>query len=72
SDNEELLIVCANNIKTKETHFYTFSTETGIRLINFTLIAFTKGERLLRIYTNLVSLDKRYILMDPYNFTNLV
>ncbi|CAG8714838.1 13709_t:CDS:2, partial [Cetraspora pellucida] len=56
SDDEELLVVCARNEKTKSTNLYIFSTETGIHL---------KGERLLYI-----SNEEDYNLMDPYDLKN--
>ncbi|CAG8529156.1 3864_t:CDS:2 [Cetraspora pellucida] len=71
SDDEELLLVCARNEKTKNTNLYIFSTETGINLSFFTtklvinrihLIASGKGERLLYITD-----EGDYNLMDPYN-----
>ncbi|CAG8615953.1 6438_t:CDS:2 [Dentiscutata erythropus] len=73
SYDEELLLVCAKNVKTKETRLYTYSTETGINLAFFTtqlvingfhLIASEKGERLLYIS------DDQYNLMDPYSLQN--
>ncbi|CAG8639621.1 25318_t:CDS:2 [Dentiscutata erythropus] len=75
SDDEELLLVCAKNMETKETRLYTFSTKTGINLSFFTtklvinrfhLIASQKGERLFYISGD------QYNLMDPYNLTNSI
>ncbi|CAG8576832.1 21450_t:CDS:2 [Cetraspora pellucida] len=71
SDDEELLIICAKNEKTKDTNLYIFSTQTGINLSFFTtklainrihLIASRKGERLLYITS-----ENDYNLMDPYS-----
>ncbi|CAG8531777.1 9678_t:CDS:2 [Cetraspora pellucida] len=71
SDDEELLIICARNEKTKDTNLYIFSTETGINLSFFTtklvinrihLITSRKGERLLYITS-----ENDYNLMDPYS-----
>ncbi|KAF0541197.1 transient receptor potential cation channel subfamily a member 1-like [Gigaspora margarita] len=74
SDNEELLIVCTEYKKSKETNLYVFSAETGINLASFNtklvidrfhLIAYSKGERLL--YQYIQKSVKKYSLMDPYN-----
>ncbi|CAG8576815.1 21449_t:CDS:2 [Cetraspora pellucida] len=79
SDDEELLVVCARNVKTKKTCLYIFSTETGINLSFFTtkdaidrfhLIASRKGERLLYISDDPYNLNHQYNLMDPYNLKN--
>ncbi|KAF0383400.1 transient receptor potential cation channel subfamily a member 1-like [Gigaspora margarita] len=75
SDDEELLSVCTENKKLKETNLYVFSTETGINLSSHTikgaidrihLIASQKGERLLFINFS----EKRYNLVDPYYLNN--
>ncbi|KAF0541200.1 transient receptor potential cation channel subfamily a member 1-like [Gigaspora margarita] len=78
SDNEELLVICTENKKSKETNLYVFSTETGINLSTlntkffaidrFHLIASSKGERLL--YRSIQKSVKKYSLMDPYNLKN--
>ncbi|RIB11421.1 hypothetical protein C2G38_2250159 [Gigaspora rosea] len=79
SDDEELLVVCTENKKFKETNLYVFSTETGINLSSlptklaidrFHLIASNKGERLL--YRYIQKSVKQFRLMDPYSLINPV
>ncbi|KAF0524640.1 transient receptor potential cation channel subfamily a member 1-like [Gigaspora margarita] len=78
SDNEALLVVCAEYKSSKETNLYVCSTETGINLSSLTakfvidrfhLIASNKGERLLIHYIN-ISGKYTISLMDPYDLKN--
>ncbi|KAF0541195.1 transient receptor potential cation channel subfamily a member 1-like [Gigaspora margarita] len=80
SDDEELLVVCAEEKKYKKKNLYVFSTETGINLSSFStklaidrfhLIASSKGERLLFRYTN-ISGKSAFNLLDPYNLKNSI
>ncbi|KAF0524645.1 hypothetical protein F8M41_015097 [Gigaspora margarita] len=81
SDVEELLIVCTEDKKFKETNLYVFSTETGLNLSSFStikviidrfhFIASQKGERLLYRFTRIPG-KYTFCLMDPYNLKNAI